>query len=963
MRPERVNVPQRWLIVTTGLTLLALLAGGSWFYRVQEQRLRQSAMEDLQAVAELKVRQIVQWRFERMMDAAVLVESPFLAEAVTRWLSDPQPDLAARILDRFRVVHLHLHCVDVMLTDAGGKVRLSLADRFSSVPEHAEEAVRQAFRQRRPVMTDLHTGPGGLPPHVDVVAPFFPPDGTEDRPSGAIILQIDAQEFLYPLIQLWPTSSRTAETLLVKRDGDSVLFLNELRHRKATALTFRIPLTETEVPAVMVVSGKEGIVRGKDYRGVPVFAVLKPVPDTGWFMVSKVDEAEALAGWELWSFLIVALFFALMISSIAVGGLIWQRNAKAGFRKLYVAEAALRSFHERYRVTLLSVGDGVITTDSQGRVELLNETAQSLTGWAQEEAIGKPLDEVFRIISEETRLPVENPAVRVMREGLVVGLANHTLLVARDGTERPVADSGAPIRDEHGVITGVVLVFRDQTEEREARKALEASEERYRDLYENSPDMMLSINAESGRIVRCNETCARTTGFRKEQIVGRHILDMYHQDCIEDARRSFQAFQETGVADNAQLQVVCADGSLLDVMLNLKAVRDERGRIRLGRCSWRDITDLKKAQEALKESEERYRAVFEQASDAILIIRPGGETLHANAAALELLQATKEQIVGRNIIDFYWEPSDRVRFREAIDGNGFVKGFEWAVRRADGSRRDCELNSTILADSDGHAVAYLSMIRDLTDAKLLERQLIMAQKMEAVGTLAGGVAHDFNNLLQVVLGYTELILADERFPAEYRDDLAKVRQAAGNGAELVHRLLTFSRKTEFRPRPVNLNLRIEQVRTMLSRTIPKMIHIELMLSDDIDLINADPTQMEQVLMNLAVNARDAMPQGGRLSIETKNVTLEDDYSRTHLGALPGRYVMLSVSDTGTGIDKDTLQHIFEPFYTTKGPGEGTGLGLAMVYGIVKQHGGYIMCYSAPSVGTTFRLYFPVVSRP
>ena len=261
----------------------------------------------------------------------------------------------------------------------------------------------------------------------------------------------------------------------------------------------------------------------------------------------------------------------------------------------------------------------------------------------------------------------------------------------------------------------------------------------------------------------------------------------------------------------------------------------------------------------------------------------------------------------------------------------------------------------------------VGVIRDITeseranaDRKKLETQLLQAQKMEAVGTLAGGIAHDFNNILQVVLGYSELVLADEDLPDRFKNDLGKVLLSARNGADLVQRLLTFSRKTEIKPLDLDLNQRIRQAQKFLERTIPKMIDIELVLADDLASIHADPTQMDQVLMNLAVNARDAMPDGGKLVLETANVVIDEDYARSHLGAKPGRYVVLTCIRHRSGMDKETLEHIFEPFFTTKGLGQGTGLGLAMVYGIVKQHEGFITCYSEAGHGTTFKIYFPAV---
>jgi two-component system cell cycle sensor histidine kinase/response regulator CckA len=261
----------------------------------------------------------------------------------------------------------------------------------------------------------------------------------------------------------------------------------------------------------------------------------------------------------------------------------------------------------------------------------------------------------------------------------------------------------------------------------------------------------------------------------------------------------------------------------------------------------------------------------------------------------------------------------------------------------------------------------VGVIRDITeserakaDREKLEKQLLQAQKMEAVGTLAGGIAHDFNNILQVVLGYSELVLADEDLPVCLKNDLRKVLLSARNGADLVRRLLTFSRKTETKPLDLNLNQRVRQNQKFLERTIPKMINIEMVLEDDLADIHADPTQMDQVLMNLSVNARDAMPDGGKLILQTANVVIDEDYARSHLEAKPGRYVLLRVSDTGSGIDKETLEHIFEPFFTTKGLGQGTGLGLAMVFGVVKQHQGFVNCYSEIGHGTTFKIYLPAV---
>ena len=367
-----------------------------------------------------------------------------------------------------------------------------------------------------------------------------------------------------------------------------------------------------------------------------------------------------------------------------------------------------------------------------------------------------------------------------------------------------------------------------------------------------------------------------------------------------------------------------------------------------------------------KQAEEKnlwLAAIVESSDDAIIGKTLDGIITSWNKGAENIYGYKDTEAVGKPISILV--PPDRQdevsQFLERIRRGEHVEHYETVRRKKDGREIDISLTISPIKNAEGGIIGASTIARDITEQKSLQRQLLQAQKMEAVGTLAGGIAHDFNNLLTVVLGFSELLLIgkDERDPSYA--DLQKIHQAARSGADLVQRILAFGRKTEITPRPLNLNHEIEQVKKLLDRTIPKMIEIELLLSDELAMVNADPVQIEQVLMNLAVNAKDAMPDGGKLTIETKNVALDEEYCRMHLGSKPGDYVLLSVSDTGHGMDKETLKHIFEPFYTTKGVGRGTGLGLAMVYGIVKQHGGYTTCYSELGVGTIFKIYLPAIA--
>ncbi len=1076
----------RWLVAASLLAMLILMVGGYWFYLHQEQDVRRSAEANLEAAAHLKVNQIVQWRIQQLRYASAIAESPFLLEAVERWFVDSDPDLATKILSRFQIIQGRYEYHDVILVERDNRVRLSLRDHPGDVHEEAANARDQAMQKRKPVITDLHAGPGELPPHIDIIAPLFSRTANTEEPIGAIIFQIDARQFLYPLIQFWPVRSSSAETLLVRKDGDTVLFLNELRHQKDTALKLRLPLTRKELPSSMAASGAEGVVRGNDYRGIEVFAVLKAVPESSWLMVSKIDAAEALAGLRTRSILSLAFVLALLAFLVAAVGWAWQQHRKKHYKELFRSEMELRRMEERHRITLMSVGDAIISTDIAGRVEMINPVAEALTGWNGADAIGKPLEQVFRILNENTRETVENPAGKVLREGLVIGLANHTLLVARDGKERPIADSAAPIKNEDIAVTGVVLVFRDQSEERatqrllidekeraqhyldvagvmllaldvrgcvtmvnkkgceildcpesdilgknwfehflpetirdqakgrfhelmtgsvkineyaeniilagsgntrliawhnsilrdrngvivgtlssgeditvrrRAEEALRESEARFRQLYEQSPLPYQSLNAE-GIFLDVNNAWLNELGYERSNVIGKWFGEFLANGGGSLFTDRFEQLKQQGEGHGIEFEMKCKDGTTITVSFEAKVAHNDKGEFLQTHCIFTNITETRRAEA----ERERLISAIEQAGEAVVVTDEAGTILFVNPAFEKITGYAYEEAVGKTPRVLRSGEHEASFYRHLWDT--ITAGEVWTGRfinkRKDGRLYQEDATISSVKDSAGQIRNYVAVKRDITEHLELSKQLQEAQKMEAVGTLAGGIAHDFNNLLQVILGYSEMILTDEGLSEAHKADLSKICHAAKSGADLVQRLLTFSRKSDTKATQLNLNDRVEQLEKMLSRTIPKMIKIEISLAEDCKTIYADPMQVEQALMNLAINARDAMPQGGKLVITTENVTVREDCAKTHLGQKPGEYVLLRITDTGCGMDSETLEHIFEPFYTTKGPGEGTGLGLAMVYGIVKQHGGYIFCYSEPGAGTTFKLYFPAL---
>jgi len=377
--------------------------------------------------------------------------------------------------------------------------------------------------------------------------------------------------------------------------------------------------------------------------------------------------------------------------------------------------------------------------------------------------------------------------------------------------------------------------------------------------------------------------------------------------------------------------------------------------------------DLMKRNEELDQNRRQLQVLTDTTPDAVFSCTHDGCIINVNRTCLEMFGYSREEMLTLNAYQLCGEESSRGVIEEKIDQafRGYSLNFEWLCMKK--NNEELPAIARLRKMQIGEDIYILAVVTDITEQKRgedekkkLEAQLLHAQKMEAVGTLAGGVAHDFNNVLQAVSGYVQLLLmrkGEEDPDLNYLNQIDKSIQRA---AKLIQQLLIFSRKVESKLEPVDLNQEIVNVHKLLMKTIPKMVDIELHLAAGNKVLNADPIQLEQIIMNLAVNARDAMPDGGKFIIETENVVMDENYCKAHLGSIPGEYVLLTVSDTGCGMDRETLKHIFEPFYTTKETGQGTGLGLAMVYGIVKDHGGYTMCYSESGQGTTFKIYFPVL---
>lgn len=495
------------------------------------------------------------------------------------------------------------------------------------------------------------------------------------------------------------------------------------------------------------------------------------------------------------------------------------------------------------------------------------------------------------------------------------------------------------------------------------RRMLIEREELFHLISENAADMIAVVDMEGRRIYN-SLSYEKVLGYSPEELKNSSGFEQIHPDDRERVKEAAEHARRTGEGRTLEYRIRHKDGSWRVLESTSSVIRNAKGDPEKLVIVNRDATGRKRAEEALRLSEASFRSVVEDAPYGIYRASVTGQLLQVNPALQNMLgYASAEELLPSNLAnDIYRHAGEYERLSELFGRMDEFKDVEVEWKRKDGTPITVRCSGRRVKDQNG-VPAYLEVFaEDVTERRVLERQLRMAQKMEAVGRLSGGIAHDFNNLLGVIIGYSQVLkkkLGPESPFCEHAEEIEKAGQRA---AALTRQLLAFSRQQVLTPAVLNLNDLVTDMLKMLPRLLGEDVEVTTSLTEDLGRVKADLGQIEQVIMNLAVNARDAMPDGGGLRIETADVELDEAYARQHPGSRPGSYVMLGVTDTGIGMNPETQAQIFEPFFTTKERGKGTGLGLATVYGVVKQSGGYISVDSAPGKGASFKIYLPLIEE-
>lgn len=642
--------------------------------------------------------------------------------------------------------------------------------------------------------------------------------------------------------------------------------------------------------------------------------------------------------------LALILIFLVLVTTFVFRFFMLRRRARVAARAQGTAEAELRTLFAAMQDVVFVVGrDGRYT-----RVPVTNANAlYRLTP----DLIGKHVAEVLPADAAATICDVSASVIDTQ-------LAVH-LEYSIEFTSGTVwfAATASPFDAK-----SVLWVARDATERKMARDAIAQSETRYRLLFDRNPCAMWVFDHDTERIIEANDAAVAQYGYAHDEFSKMTLNDLRTPDEARRLERVLKDMQIDGPSAHTARHRK-KDGSVIDVDVRGHPLGVSGRHLRLVVST--DVTERLAAERVVHDAEARtiatnqmLQALIDAAPQAMVVLDPQWHVTRWNDASEELFGWSADEVIGGELPFIPGEESDKVAaWRRILEDGSTEKPTEAVRLRKDGKKINVLLAIAPLLGPDSRPTAFIAVYMDLTERRLLEEQLRQSQKMEAIGTLAGGVAHDFNNILTVISSYSSMLLMDDAYP-DIRADLEEIGTAARRATGLTRQLLTFSRKAIVQLQPIDMNVVVNDMQPMLRRLLMEHIELVVRLSDEVGVVTADLSQIEQILMNLTVNAADAMPDGGTLVIETHDVWLDEAYAEMHTEVVPGRYMLLAVTDTGTGMEAGTIRKIFEPFFTTKEVGRGTGLGLATVYAIVKQLGGHIWVYSEPGQGAAFKIYLP-----
>ena len=1080
--PKKTN-----LIISVAMLCLVIIITGFVYYNYEQNSIVNNKYKELKNVSDFKSQQLYSFIKEQKATLKIVSSSTFFANGIKEFLHSPSDvNLKIDIVDRLKPIFEEQKFENIILTDETGKLLLAVKPGIKDLSEFTISKIKQAAATEKIVFSDLYFCNLHNEIHLDFIAPIV---DEQSKVIAALIFRINPEEEFFPLLQYYPESSISLETIL-RKDEDSVLFISETRFGSNTAFKLKIPLTRKEVPAVQAVMGNLGQFEGKDYRGVKVLSDIRKLTDPEWIMITKIDKSEINAELLEKTYYILAICLGL-IFTVSLG-FVWFYNQRQKniYEELYKKEKEIGQHQERFKVTMESLGEGIITTDVNGKIRYLNLKAEKLTGWNLREAKGRMLSEIYHVKNEETGQIENNILDKVIKHGIVKELANHTILISREGKEIPVMVTGAPIFNTDSSVNGIVITFHDEAEKRAQQKLIKDNEEKYRFLsaqfeaiLDHIPGLVFYKDTKNN-FIRVNRYFAEANKTTKEAFENKNCADIYPKEIADKYYEDDLSIINSGVAElNIEEPWLTETGARWVNTNKIPFVDNEGNIIGIIGLSF-DITERKKVEKELLTSEGKYRDLIENATVGVYSSNLKGEVLFVNKRFADILEAeSPEELKNSAAIVLYKNPEDRNRFIRLLKENGIVTNFEtelitrkgntistlvsakleeeiltgmvlditelkkvqdklsesinrfnrlvsklndvvwtasidsseitdvndslediygitidefkanpklWIEMVHPDDREIAEASSkelyekgqasaeyrivkpdgtvtwlfdrkSIIYDDNEKPISIGGIAKDITECKLAVEEIIKAkEKAEEINRLKSNffanMSHELRTPFVGIIGYAE-ILAENLQNTEDGEFADAILESSQRMIRTLNQILDTS-KLEFEERIIEkrwleVDILIERVyKNYLKNAEKKNLEFRKNIVPNNYLIFTDGELLEQIISNLVSNAIKYTPQG--------SVSISADIIKKNTTDV----LRIEVKDTGIGIPKNQHDVIWKQFgQVSEGLSrsfEGTGLGLSIVKANAKLLGGNIPLESEKGEGSIFVFEMPLV---
>ena len=955
MIPNRQKPPAPWAVLALFLVItICSIIAGIFYYNYQKKSLLTEKQQELSAISYLKIRQITQWRLERINDGKFLGENILLVREFSEFLKNPTGlTLRKNIIQSLKSLTENFDYKNALLIEKGGNVRLAYPEEDTLIGDNLKQLLPGIIKHRENVLTDLHKVNRISFVHLDLVVPLIDHTMNDTLVLGLLALRVDPRQVLYPLIESWPTPSKSAETLLLRREGDEIVYLNELRHLKNSELILKKPVSSMKLPAALAVHGITGTIDGVDYRNVPVVAAMNKIPGTQWYMVAKMDREEILSALTNQMKMIVIMLILVILTSGSILALIIRNQRVIFYREKYEGELDHLALVKHFDYILKFANDIILLIDNDLTIVEANDRALDFYQYTRDEFIGMKVE---RIRAPETLLQLQT-ALKNLNDN--ESATFETIHMRKDNSTFPVEVSSRVVMIEGSKY--YQTIGRDITERKRIENTLKESEDRFRKIFEESPFSMLMTGKDFG-IIRANISFCKLIGYHEEELKSFTFRNFTHPEYIDNDEISLLRLIAGELpVYHTEKRYIRKDGSIIWGSTTVSIIRDKNEDVQFFLVMIEDITLQKKASAELDNSVSLLKAAFESTEDGLLVVDESGKTVQYNQKFTEMWKIPREILLpgeDNKLLDYVKS--------ELVDPETFLDNVKQLYSKPDETSFDLlEFRDKRYFERysqpqkiNGISVGRVWSFRDITKRKRTEADLISAkEKAEESDRLKTAflhnVSHEIRTPMNAIIGFSTLLNEPDLSEEERRQYIDIIFQSGGQLLSIINDIVDIanveSGQAKVNLTEFNLNSKLKKLNEQFS-IIGKQNNIKINLSmslpDDASVINTDSTKLIQILSNLISNSVKF----------TKNGQIDFGY------VLKDEFLEFFVIDTGIGIATEYHSRIFDRFFqidnTVSRQYSGTGLGLSICKGYVDILGGVIKVESKSGKGTKFLFTIP-----